>query len=997
MTFLESVGWVLVHFVWQGAAVAALLYVGLSMTRRSRPEVRYALSSLALVLMLASPIATALRLAEADEGTAVSPVTIAGTDLAQDEEQTAKAPAVQRADVRPAPIADWQPAGREGLASRIRSRIDAALPWLVALWAIGVCLLSLRLAGGWWHARGLRTRDVSAAPPEWSAIVARLSRRLGVRRDVGLAVTRALTVPVVIGHLKPIVLVPASALSGLSPTQLEAILAHELAHVRRHDYLVNLAQTVIETVLFYHPAVWWVSRQVRLEREHCCDDLAVAACGDRRMYVEALLGLEQLRQPALLLAPGAADGPLLARARRLLTKGDEDSASPRLAASVIALTIAVVSIAGVSIRSAEPGLTVNEDASLPGPEPEQRQIPQASNEPPLPVVTAPKPEESLSQRWTWADAEARAGKHARYWVGYAIQPVSSIKPLVYLDRKAVVVGDSISFSGHFTGGSDRFAFPGRRLDLPVQSSSVLKVLFAFDSGGGSARLTRVHGSTIGLPVELGGSPVFWLGSGATAQSLERITALYSRAAADEVKKELVAVAAVHDDSPAVVSWLERRVAGGESDELRADAAEWLAWHPIDPSLKALERIARTDRASRVRQEAAEALGDLAMPGATPVLIDLSGTLSDRAARQEAVEALGERPELDARDALARIARKDPSQEIQMEAVETLGDFDDQRGVQQLIELARTHPNPQVRREAIETLGDAMPGKEALPLLRQFALEDADRGVQEEAVETLANLDDAARLDTLIDLARSHKDAAVRREAVETLGHVVPDHSDDKTTDEERARQLTTVIDTLSSIAKEDREREIQTEAVETLGEIDDPRARQRVRELATSHASADVRREAIETITEHSEPAEALKTLREAIEREADRSVRVDAIERLAHVEDARARTALAEIARTHKDEELRAEAVESLGEVQPSADTADILKGIAERDGSQRVREEAIETLSELHDGAGISALVELARSHADERTRRSALEALLESDHPRARAIFDKALQKP
>ena len=292
----------------------------------------------------------------------------------------------------------------------------------------------------------------------------------------------------------------------------------------------------------------------------------------------------------------------------------------------------------------------------------------------------------------------------------------------------------------------------------------------------------------------------------------------------------------------------------------------------------------------------------------------------------------------------------------------------------------------------------MPSQDALPLLKQLALEDADPGVQEEAVETLAGLDKASGLQTLIDLARTHANSDVRREAVESLGGL-PGHDGEATGQaaEAEARQRTIVIDTLSALASEDHDRTVQLEAVETLGEVHDRQALDRVRELSKSHASADVRREAIETLAEHAKPAEALEMLRDTIEREADRGVRVDAVERLAQVQDAGARSTLAELARTHKDEDIRAEAVESLGDCPPAADTADILKGIAQRDTSRRVRDEAIETLADLQDGAGIPALIELARSHADEKTRRSALEALLESDHPRARAIFDRALSKP
>src|SRR5205814_4150217 len=123
-------------------------------------------------------------------------------------------------------------------------------------------------------------------------------------------------VPAVVGWVRPIVLVPASVFTGLTAEQIEALLAHELAHVRRHDYLINLLQTVTETLFFYHPAVWWVSRAIRNERENCCDDLAVEICGNTLAYVRALTDLEQMRQGMPRLAMAADGGSLLSRVQR---------------------------------------------------------------------------------------------------------------------------------------------------------------------------------------------------------------------------------------------------------------------------------------------------------------------------------------------------------------------------------------------------------------------------------------------------------------------------------------------------------------------------------------------------------------------------------------------------------------------------------------------------------------------------------------------------------
>jgi uncharacterized protein (TIGR03435 family) len=154
-------------------------------------------------------------------------------------------------------------------------------------------------------------------------------------------------VPAVIGWLRPYILLPISALTGLGESELQAIIAHELAHVKRYDYLVNLLQNAIETLLFYHPAVWWLSGGIREERERCCDDLAVALCGDPILYAEALARLEEMRgipEPAL----AATGGDLLARIRRLTGKSETPrhrlipSSLASLAAAACVIAIAAI-------------------------------------------------------------------------------------------------------------------------------------------------------------------------------------------------------------------------------------------------------------------------------------------------------------------------------------------------------------------------------------------------------------------------------------------------------------------------------------------------------------------------------------------------------------------------------------------------------------------------------------------------------------------------------
>jgi beta-lactamase regulating signal transducer with metallopeptidase domain len=272
------------------------------------------------------------------------------------------------------------------------------MPWLVLGWLSGVLALSIRLLAGWWSTRSLRLVGVSPAPDWCKAQLTVLSARMRVGRPVAIVSSIRTSVPVVLGHMKPVIVLPAAALSGLSPALLDAILAHELAHVRRHDYLVNLAQAVIETLLFYHPAVWWVSRQVRETREHCCDDLAVTVCRNRREYVHALLDLEQLRDSTPALALGATDGSLLARGRRLLAPPQRAASAPRLAASVIALIVVAAAVVGASLNSPSVPTWPEPQAAPPSatvPAPETTQAAGTT-----PVTMAPNPTSPLTSRWT---------------------------------------------------------------------------------------------------------------------------------------------------------------------------------------------------------------------------------------------------------------------------------------------------------------------------------------------------------------------------------------------------------------------------------------------------------------------------------------------------------------------------------------------------------------------------------------------------------------------
>jgi beta-lactamase regulating signal transducer with metallopeptidase domain len=301
----------LLHSLWQGAVVAMGLAVVLCVLRRAPAQARYLGACAAMILIVALPVATLRPSNERQreprphrDATAAPAIVVTMTPIAPDRTSTPRLAELRAAE-----------------------QLKPMLPAIVGLWIAGVGVFSLRLVGGWVQARCWVRNRTQPRAEHWPERVERLKERLGIRRAVALLDSVRVEVPMVVGWLRPAILVPAAALSGLSVPELEAILAHELAHIRRHDYLINLIQCVVEVLTFYHPATWWISHVIRREREVCCDDLAVMACRDRVTYARALAAMEGLRGPAFSPSPAANGGILLARVRRIL-KPQEESMNP---------------------------------------------------------------------------------------------------------------------------------------------------------------------------------------------------------------------------------------------------------------------------------------------------------------------------------------------------------------------------------------------------------------------------------------------------------------------------------------------------------------------------------------------------------------------------------------------------------------------------------------------------------------------------------------------
>src|SRR6202521_5126232 len=294
---LRGLGWTLLHFVWQEAGLAALFAVALAVCRSA--AVRYALAVTTLVLMIASPVITFAWLVRQTNpavryGAQGSSFWV-GT-LAQGAAASARSGA-------PAPDP--------------RTEQPNAMLWMVEAWFLGVVLLSLRTAGGLFLIERMRRKEIKPVGQELYEKCLALQRRMGLDRVIQYCECHRLDAPAVLGWFRPVVLLPVRALTGLTEEQIDAVIAHQLAHIRRLDCFVNLFQIATETLLFYHPAVWWVSQRIRAERENCCDDEAIAICGDAVNYARALTLMEEWRTaPALMMA--ANRSPLAERVVRLL-------------------------------------------------------------------------------------------------------------------------------------------------------------------------------------------------------------------------------------------------------------------------------------------------------------------------------------------------------------------------------------------------------------------------------------------------------------------------------------------------------------------------------------------------------------------------------------------------------------------------------------------------------------------------------------------------------
>jgi beta-lactamase regulating signal transducer with metallopeptidase domain len=323
---LESLGWTLVHFCWQAGAIALVYWLADVALSKARSHMRYLLALGAMLLMLVAALVTLGY----EETHGHSDLSFSSSAVGLGANATDGGSSIS---IDLTSLAGLNTTG--ATKQPVLLHVTPLLPWLDVAWLLGVACLSTRTIGGWWLIQRLRRKATVDAPEAVRANFVHLCKRLGITRHVDLRISERIQGPLAMGIVRSLILLPASALMALSPEQLEVVLAHELAHVRRADYLWNLIQTMVETLFFFHPAVWWLGRRLRQQRELCCDDVAIQSCADPLVYATALLRLEEQRSRQLNLAM-ALDGHqslsgLRMRIARILGEGTGEKGQRELA------------------------------------------------------------------------------------------------------------------------------------------------------------------------------------------------------------------------------------------------------------------------------------------------------------------------------------------------------------------------------------------------------------------------------------------------------------------------------------------------------------------------------------------------------------------------------------------------------------------------------------------------------------------------------------------
>lgn len=331
---IKAIGWTIFHSLWQGAMIAVLLSGILLITGKKGAQLRYNFSFAALVLIFLFSIATFIQVYDSSNNSASSGLSVASNNTVSSQLLTN--------------ITSTEVSGTNlSFIKAIEYYFSQNVSVIVTLWLLGFLLFSMRFIGGLLYVQRLRTVGIKPLDDFWFYRLKELSNNIGIKQLVEIYESSKVKAPIAMGYLKPVILLPLGMLTGLPQEQVEAIIIHELAHIKRYDFILNLIQTLIETIFFYHPVVWWVTSTINSERENCCDDLTLKLCGGSLVYFKALYNLQQIcsEENELALAAIGKKNQLFRRINRMTTKNKNTSYGVKFAAfAVLLLVMTAVSI-----------------------------------------------------------------------------------------------------------------------------------------------------------------------------------------------------------------------------------------------------------------------------------------------------------------------------------------------------------------------------------------------------------------------------------------------------------------------------------------------------------------------------------------------------------------------------------------------------------------------------------------------------------------------------
>jgi beta-lactamase regulating signal transducer with metallopeptidase domain/beta-lactamase class D len=351
---VHQIGWSLIHSLWQDALIVLLLAALLKLLSRAKPQSRYFIACVALAAMIILPVVTTCVLHTRQTES---------LDIVDDDSAAVASVDSNFQNIRVTGSEQIAGTQKTGWINRTITEtwntsegVEKFLPWLIFSWLVGVFIYAIKLGGGLFCAANLRHLTANASDSKLDDLVNELTSRLSIKRKIKICESSLINVPLTVGWIYPLVLIPPSSLLGLTPFQLQAIIAHELIHIKRYDFLINFLQSVAETLLFYHPAARWTSRKIREEREYVCDDLTVALCQDSIGYARALTKVARFQIKAEQLAVASTGGELKERIYRLVSNPQNPGFSkksilPNVWAIVVISLFLVITFGGLKVLS----------------------------------------------------------------------------------------------------------------------------------------------------------------------------------------------------------------------------------------------------------------------------------------------------------------------------------------------------------------------------------------------------------------------------------------------------------------------------------------------------------------------------------------------------------------------------------------------------------------------------------------------------------------------